>query len=170
MLSHLSEEATGLFIHLSTKNWKNPSPNPHICPTTAHGQRHDGSYKPHHVRDQILERTIQLQWSHPIPQHRVCCYQCEHPRTRSFHYFHVPTQDRNIIHLSFHNQAKHSNQCLVMENWMAIPSQILSSTGYLADSIKALEIQLGTCIDFLDLMTLSRGIANECHAPGLWYN
>jgi hypothetical protein len=40
---------------------------------------------------------------------------------------------------------------------------------YLADSVKNLEIQLDTCVEFLDLMTVNRGIASKGFARGLQY-
>jgi hypothetical protein len=40
---------------------------------------------------------------------------------------------------------------------------------YLADSVENLEIQLDTCVEFLDLMTVHRGIASEGFARGLRY-
>jgi hypothetical protein len=38
---------------------------------------------------------------------------------------------------------------------------------YLADSVENLEIQLNTCVKFLDLMTVPKGIASEGFARGL---
>ena len=40
---------------------------------------------------------------------------------------------------------------------------------YLADTVENLEIQLDTCIEFLDLMTVNRGIASEGFTRGLRY-
>jgi hypothetical protein len=40
---------------------------------------------------------------------------------------------------------------------------------YLADSVESLEIQLDTCVEFLDLMTVHKGIASEGFARGLRY-
>jgi hypothetical protein len=40
---------------------------------------------------------------------------------------------------------------------------------YLADSVKHLEIQLHPCVEFLDLMTVHKGIASKGFTRGLWY-
>jgi hypothetical protein len=40
---------------------------------------------------------------------------------------------------------------------------------YLADSVENLEIQLDTCVEFLGLMTVNRGIASEGFSRGLRY-
>jgi hypothetical protein len=40
---------------------------------------------------------------------------------------------------------------------------------YLADSVENFEIQLNTCVKFLDLMTVHKGIASEGFTRGLQY-